>query len=218
MRLYILALVPVCLTLLVLALAAQTPNTANLGLVGNRFKPLAFDQMTPEQKTMTMNLLTGERRGMGGPFNVLLRSPEMGDLAQKLGAQVRFHSSLPPRLNELAIILTARYWTAQYEWRAHKAAALQAGLSPAIVDAIAAGKRPASMQADEQALYNFGDELLKTKHVSDATFQAAIKAFGERGVVDAIGVMGYYQLVSMILNVDRYPLPEGAKPELQPLQ
>jgi len=218
MRLYILALVPVCLTLLVLALAAQTPNTANLGLVGNRFKPLAFDQMTPEQKTMTMNLLTGERRGMGGPFNVLLRSPEMGDLAQKLGAQVRFHSSLPPRLNELAIILTARYWTAQYEWRAHKAAALQAGLSPAIVDAIAAGKRPASMQPDEQALYNFGDELLKRKHVSDATFQAAIKAFGERGVVDAIGVMGYYQLVSMILNVDRYPLPEGAKPELQPLQ
>src|SRR6266516_5108217 len=138
MRLYIFALVPVCLTLLVLALAAQTPNTANLGLVGNRFKPLTFDEMTPEQKTMTMNLLTGERRGMGGPFNVLLRSPEMGDLAQKLGAQVRFHSSLPPRLNELAIILTARYWTAQYEWRAHKAASLPAGLRPANVDAIPA--------------------------------------------------------------------------------
>src|SRR5262249_9090461 len=157
-------------------------------------------------------------RGMGGPFNVLLRSPELGDLAQQLGAQVRFHSSLSRKLNEFAIIMTARYWTAQYEWYAHKRAALEAGLSPAIVDAVAAGKRPASMQADEEAIYTFSDEILKTKQVSDATFQAAIKAFGERGVVDLIGVIGYYQLVSMVLNVDRYPLPEGAKPELVALK
>ena len=218
MRAYIFVLMPACLGLLALALAGQGPNTANLGLVGNRFKPLTFDQMTPEQKTMTINLLTGERRGMGGPFNVLLRSPEMGDLAQKLGAQVRFHSSLPQRLNELAIIITARYWTAQYEWNAHKRAALQAGVSPATVEAIAAGKRPTSMQPEETILYNFCDELLKKKHVSDATFQAAVNKFGERGVVDAIGVVGYYQIVSMLLNVDRYPLAEGVKPELQPLQ
>jgi 4-carboxymuconolactone decarboxylase len=197
---------------------AQTPSTPNLNLVGDRFKPLTYAQLTPAQKSMADHLLAGERRGIGGPFNVLLRSPELGDLAQQLGAQVRFHSSLPRKLNEFAIIITARYWTAQYEWYAHKRLALEAGLSPAIVDAVAAGKRPASMQADEEAIYTFSDEILKTKQVSDATFQAAVKAFGERGVVDLIGVIGYYQLVSMVLNVDRYPLPDGAKPELAALR
>jgi 4-carboxymuconolactone decarboxylase len=196
---------------------AAAPNPRDVKLAGDRFKPLTYDQMSPGQKTMIENLLAGERRGTGGPFNILLRSPEIGDLAQKLGAGVRFHSSLPPRLNELGIIITARYWTAQFEWNAHKRAALAAGVSPAIVDAIAAGQRPASMQPDEEAVYNFGTELLRTKQVSDATFQAATKALGERGVVDLISVMGYYQLVSMLLNVDRYPLGDGVKPELKPL-
>lgn len=196
---------------------AAAPNPRDVKLAGDRFKPLTYDQMSPGQKTMIENLLAGERRGTGGPFNILLRSPEIGDLAQKLGAGVRFHSSLPPRLNELGIIITARYWTAQFEWNAHKRAALAAGVSPAIVDAIAAGQRPASMKPDEEAVYNFGTELLRTKQVSDATFQAATKALGERGVVDLISVMGYYQLVSMLLNVDRYPLGDGVKPELKPL-
>jgi 4-carboxymuconolactone decarboxylase len=196
---------------------AAAPNPRDVVLAGDRFKPLKYDQMTPAQKTMIENLLAGERRGTGGPFNVLLRSPEIGDLAQKLGAGVRFHSSLPPKLNELGIIVTARYWTAQFEWNAHKRAALAAGLDPAIVDAIAAGKRPAKMQPDEDAIYTFGTELLRTKQVSDATFQTAVKAVGERGVVDLISVMGYYQLVSMLLNVDRYPLGAGVQSELKPL-
>ncbi len=130
---------------------------------------------------------------------------------------MRFHSSIPSRLNEMAIIITARYWTAQYEWNAHKRAALAAGLNPAIVDAIATGKRPASLQPDEDAVYTFCTEVLATKHVSDATFAAAKKAVGERGIVDLIGVMGWYQMVSMALNVDRYPLGEGVQPELKPL-
>ncbi len=197
---------------------AQTPRPPALNLVGDRFKPLTYDQMTPAQKTMADHLLAGERRGMGGPFNVLLRSPEMGDLAQQLGAQVRFHSSLSRKLNELAILITARHWTAQYQWYAHKRLALEAGLSPAIVDAVAAGKRPASMQPDEEAVYNFCTELLNTKQVSDGAFRAAVNAFGERGVVDLIGVSGYYGLVSMVLNVDRYPLPDGVKPELVALR
>jgi 4-carboxymuconolactone decarboxylase len=197
---------------------AQTPSTPKLTLAGNRFKPLTYEQLTPAQKTMADHLLAGERRGANGPFNVLLRSPEVGDLAQQLGAQVRFHSSLPKKLNEFAIIITARHWTAQYEWYAHKRAALEAGLSPAIVDAVMAGRRPSSMQPDEETIYKFSDELLTTKQVSDGTFQAAVKAFGERGVVDLIGVIGYYQLVSMILNVDQYPLPDGAKPELAALR
>ena len=107
--------------------------------------------MTPEQKQLTDHILNSERKSMGGPFNALLRSPEMGDLAQQLGAYIRFRTSLPHRLNEMAIIMTARVWTAQYEWYAHKTLALEAGLNPAIVDAIAEGKRPASMQPDEEA-------------------------------------------------------------------
>jgi len=200
---------------LIAAQTPQTPDTSNLGLVGDRFKPLTWDQMTAEQKTMTMNLLTGPRRGLGGPFNVLLRSPEMGDLAQKLGEYARFRPAVPAKLRELSIIVTARHWTAQYEWNAHRNAAAQAGLSADIITAIANRKHPAGMQPDEEAVYNFANELLETKQVSDATFKAVVDRFGEKGVVDIIGVMGYYQMVSMLLNVDRYPLANGATPELK---
>jgi len=194
---------------------AQTPNTANLGLVGDRFKPLTWDQMTPEQKTMTTNLLNGPRQGLGGPFNVLLRSPEMGDLAQKLGEYARFRPAVPAKLRELAIIITARHWTAQYEWNAHRRAAAQAGLSADVIEAIANRKRPAKLLPDEEVVYNFATELLETKQVRDETFKAAVDKFGEKGVVDIIGVMGYYQMVSMLLNVDRYPLGAGVQPELK---
>jgi len=197
---------------------AQAPATRDLHLRGDRFQPLTYDKLTPEQKAMVEHLLAGERGGMNGPFNVTLRSPEMGDVAQKLGAQLRFHSSLPNRLNEMAILMTARFWNAQYEWSAHKKNALTAGLSPAVIESIATGKRPASMQPDEEAVYNFGDELLRTREVSDRVFKAAVDRFGERGVVDLTGVMGYYCFVSMMLNIDRYPLPDGEKPELKPLR
>src|SRR5580692_3706571 len=203
--------------LFLVGLAAAQAPTRDLHLVGDRFKPLTYDQMTPAQQTMTEHLLTGERGGMTGPFNVLLRSPEMGDAVQKLGAQVRYHSSLAPRLNEFAIIITGRFWNAQYEWYAHKRLALQAGLKADIVDALAAGRRPQAMQPDEEAVYNFVTELLRTKQVTDATFNAARDKLGERSVVDLIGVVGYYGLVSMVLNVDRYPLPPGVQPELKPL-
>jgi 4-carboxymuconolactone decarboxylase len=173
--------------------------------------------MTPPQKKMFENLISGERRGAAGPFNVLLRSPEMGDLAQQFGASMRFHSSMPPKLNELAIIITARHWTSHYEWYAHRRAAANNGLSESIIQAIATGKRPTGMNADEETVYNFCTELLTTKQVSDKTFEATKAKFGERGVVDLIGVTGYYQLVSMLLNTDKYPLPDGVQPELKPL-
>jgi len=196
---------------------AQAPATRDLNLRGDRFKPLTYDQLTPEQKTLVEHLYAGERGGMNGPFNVLLRSPEVGDQAQKLGAQLRFHSSLNARQRELAIIMTARAWTAQYEWTAHSRLALQAGINKAAVDAIATGKRPTGLQPDEQVVYNFCDELLKTHQVSDAAFHAAVEKLGERGVVDMTALVGYYHLVSMLLNIDRYPLADNAKPELKPL-
>jgi 4-carboxymuconolactone decarboxylase len=212
------------MTILAGIAGAQAPGASPGGtaapqftLTGDRFKPLTWDEMNPAQKTMIQHLLSGDRRGVGGPFNILLRSPEMGDLAQQFGASMRFHSSMPPRLNEFAIILTARFWTAQYEWNAHRRAAAQAGLSEDIIQAVAAGKRPAKMAADEETVYNFCTELLKTHQVADATFQATVKAFGEKGVVDIMGVIGWYQFVSMMLNVDRYPLGPGVQPELKPL-
>ena len=197
---------------------AQRPDPRSIQLRGNRFKPLTYDEMTPAQKKMVEHLIAGPRGGVNGPFNVLLRSPEIGDLGQEFGGAARFKSSLPQRLYERAILVTARHWTAQYEWQAHHRSALQAGLSPAICDAIAQGRRPASMQKDEQALYDFVSELLNTKQVSDATFAAAKNVFGERGIVDIIAVTGWYNIVSMMLNVDRYPVAEGTQPELKALQ
>jgi|KBSMisStandDraft_5_1062788.scaffolds.fasta_scaffold323826_2 4-carboxymuconolactone decarboxylase len=196
---------------------AQRPDPRTIQLRGNRFKPLKYDEMTPAQKAMVEHLIAGPRGGVNGPFNVLLRSPEIGDLGQEFGGAARFKSSLPQRLYELAILVTARHWTAQYEWQAHHRSALQAGLSAAICDAIAAGRRPASMQKDEEAVYDFVSQLLNTKQVSDAAFSAAKNAFGEKGVVDIIAVTGWYSIVSMMLNVDQYPVNEGTQPELKPI-
>ena len=195
--------------------AQPKPDPKNIKFRGDRFKPLTWEEMTPAQHTMMEDLFSGPRGGADGPFNVLLRSPEMGNIAQQFGASMRFNQNMPRKLNELAIIITGRYWTAQYEWYAHKRAALAAGLNPAIVDAIAEGRRPAGMQKDEEAVYTFCTEVLNTKHVSDATFAMAKDAVGEKGIVDLMGVMSWYQMVSMLLNVDRYPLPAGVQPELK---
>ena len=198
--------------------AKQAPDPHTLVLVGDRFKPLKYDEMTPEQKTMIDHLLAGERGGAGGPFNVLLRSPEVGDLGAQFGGAMRFRTGLPGNVREVIIIMTGRYWMAQYEWNAHKAAALQNGVSPAIVDAIATGKRPAGMPPEMELAYNLIDELLTTHQVTDAAFKVAKEKYGERGVVDMIALSGWYGLVSMLLNVDRYPLPDGVQPGLKPLE
>ncbi len=196
---------------------AQAPTARELHLRGDRFKPLTYDALTSDQKALVEDVLSGERGTLDGPFNVTLRSPVMGDKAQKLGAELRFHSSLPNRLVELAILMTARFWSSQYEWSAHRKLALAAGLSQGTIEAIGSGKRPSALQPDEEIVYNFANELFRTKQVSDAVFRAAVDKFGERGAVDLTGVMGYYCFVSMMLNIDRYPLPDGDKAELKAL-
>ncbi len=210
-------LLPCTLFVAGLAVAQAPVTTSNLQLRGDRFKPLTYDQMTPPQKALIDHLLAGDRGTVTGPFNVLLRSPEMGDLAQKFGAEMRYHSSIPRKLNEFAILITARFWTSQYEWYAHRRDGLKYGLDPALVDSLASGRRPSPMEPDEAIIYTFCNELLATHQVSDATFKATASRFGERGVVDLIGTMGYYNMVSMLLNTDRYPLPDGVKPALKPL-
>jgi 4-carboxymuconolactone decarboxylase len=188
-----------------------------LNMRGNRFTPLTWDTLTQGQKAMVKSVLDGKRGSMQGPYNVLLRSPELGDLAQKFGAQTRFNSSLPLALNELTILLVARYWTAQFVWWAHKTIAIEAGLDRELIDAVAQRLAPnnmLSLDAKTLAVYTFCNELLQSKKVSDETYAMLVAQVGERGAVDLMGTMSYYTLVSMCLNVDQYPLPEGAKAEL----
>src|ERR1700758_3013008 len=153
-----------------------------------RFKELSPATMTPEQKKVADAIQSGPRgAGLRGPFNALLRSPEICDLVQRVGAYVRYSSAIPPRLNEMAIIMAGRKWTAQYEFYAHRRLALEAGVETEICDALAGGTRPAAMQADEAEIYDFCTELLGTGHVSDGNFKKIADRFGERGVIDLIG-------------------------------
>jgi len=185
---------------------------------GPRLKELTPETMTPEQRKVADAIQSGPRgAGLRGPFNALLRSPELCDAVQKVGEYVRFKSSLPAKLNELAIIIAGRHWTAQYEFYAHRRLALQAGLRAEIADAVAAGARPDEMDDDEAIVYDFATELLRTGQVSDAVYQRAADRFGERGVVDLVGAAGYYSLVSLVLNVAQVPLPPGEPEPLKPL-
>jgi 4-carboxymuconolactone decarboxylase len=209
----------ILVTALLFATAAfPLAQVKDLNLRGDRFAPLKAEQLTAEQKTMVADLLSGTRTSLNGPFNALLRSPDMGNRSQKLGEYVRFRTSVPRRLNEMAILMTAAWWSSQYEWYAHKTLALDAGLGAAVADDLQAGRRPSAMRPDETVIYNFCTELRDRRRVSDATFKAAVDLLGEKGVVDLIATMGYYDLVSMVLNVDRYPLPDGVQAELKPLR
>jgi 4-carboxymuconolactone decarboxylase len=210
--------------------AASSPTPDQLrqavaGLRGGRIKrPASYDELTSEQKAFVSSVLSGPRRGLDGSLGVMIASPAFADLMQKTVAYARFagrdgYSSLTPKLSELAIIMGARAWTAQYAWYVHRRAAVDAGLTVALVEAIRDGRRPARMQPDEEAVYNFCTELLTSRAVSDATFQRARSVLGgDRGVVDLVGTLGAYQVVAMMMVVDQFPLPDGAAPELKPLQ
>ena len=185
--------------------------------MAERFPPLALEDMTPEQKPVAEAIMSGPRGGLRGPFQTWLRSPVLADRLQKVGEYLQFNSSLDRRLNEFAILITARHWTAQFEWYAHHRLALAAGLKPEIAADLAVGRRPAGMSEDEAAVYDFCTELRATSRVSDATFARAIGLFGEQGVVDLIAVNGYYDVVSMTLNVAEVALPDGEPEPLKPL-
>ena len=185
---------------------AQTP----------RFKPLIESEMTEAQQKAARDIASGPRGRLNpdGPNALLLRSPELMSRNQKVGEYLRYQSSLPLRLNEFAILITARQWDAQIEWFVHHPLALKAGLAPAVAADLAQGKRPAGMQDDEAIVYQFCKELHETKRVSDPTFKAMLDKFGERGVIDLIGLTGYYTMLAMVLNVAQQPLPGGAPPPL----
>src|SRR4051812_23512059 len=197
---------------------------------GERFPILHPDQMNADQKKLLDALLAGPRGGgntspeavqnilHNGPFNAWMRSPDLGNRLQNVGAYIRYRTALPLRLNEFAILITAREWTSQYEWYAHYPLAMKAGLPASVAAELAQGRRPEGMSEDQRIVYAFCTELHRNHFVSDATFAAAKQRFGEQGVVDLIAVSGYYVTVSMTLNTAQVGLPEGVAPPLPELK
>ena len=176
-----------------------------------RLPPLAEDSLSDRQKEVYSAIASGPRGSVRGPFPAWIRSPELADRGQKLGEFCRFGTSFEPRLAELAILMCARFWTAQYEWYAHARLAREGGLSDSVIDAIAKRERP-QMADDEAAVHDFCQELHRDHTVSDATYTKVIELFGERGAVELIGISGYYTMVSMTLNVAEIQIPEGETP------
>ena len=180
-----------------------------------RLPPIPQDQWTEAQREAVAEF--SEVRGqLSGPWHAILRSPGMLNPARSLSDYLRFNSSLPPRLSEFVILITAREWTAQYEWYAHHRLAMRGGLSPEIAAALAEGRRPEGMAADEEAVYDFCIELHRNRSVSDATYARALEQVGEQGIMDMIGLSGWYTLVSMVLNTARVPAPPDATERLEP--
>ena len=193
----------------VVATAAPEFNTR-----GNRFRPLGYTELTPGQRVYADREIAAGRKPETGPFNIYLRSPEMADLSRPLSDYLRFKAPTPRKLKEIAIMLTARYWGGQYVWYSHRQQALDAGLSPAFIAALAAGERPASMSADEATTYDFVTQLLTTRQTSDTNFQAMAALVGERGIVELVALMGQYTGLTLLFVVDRYPVPAGAPDEV----
>lgn len=177
-----------------------------------RLPALALENFTPEQQALVAAINSGPRGRFSntGPFAVFLHAPTFGLLAQQLGGHLRFKTSLPPRLSEFAILCTGQYWKAQYEWHVHASIAAQQGVKEATIRALKAGRTPKSAPRDEMAIYTFAKELYATRRVSDATYARVQKVLGDAGMVELVGILGYYVLISMTLNVFRMPLPEGA--------
>lgn len=199
--------------LLVLVCGALMPAVSGAQA---RMPAIPADKLTDAQKQAIADFKAARGAELSGPFVPMLRSPEVMTRARAMGDYLRYKSTLPPRLSEFAILITAREWAQSYEWYAHYPLAVKGGLKPEIAAAVAEGRRPEGMAADETALYDFCTELHRNRSVSDATYARAIAAFGEQGVIDAVGISGYYTLIAMVLNTARVPVPAGEKPALAP--
>jgi 4-carboxymuconolactone decarboxylase len=199
-------------TILMLAIAVSAP--ARQANAQDRMPPIPVEKMTAAQRAAVAEFKAARSADVSGPFIPLLRSPEVMNRARAMGDYLRYKSALPPRLSEFIILLTARRWTQQYEWNAHQALAIQGGLRADIVAAVAESRRPERLADDEEAVYALWDELQRNQSVSDTTYARAVAKLGEQGVVDALGITGYYTMLAMVLNTARTPLPPGVAPPL----
>lgn len=187
----------------------MTSKQMNFTVAPERMPAISPEKMTEAQKRAAAELTAGPRGEVKGPFVALLRSPEFMSRVQKVGEYLRFICPLDKRINEFAAIIAARHWNQQFEWWAHYRQALEAGIKREIADAIAEGRRPTGMAEDEEIVYDLLTEVLNNKGASDATYARAVAKFGEGGVIDVLGVAGYYALLAMVMNVARTGVPEG---------
>jgi 4-carboxymuconolactone decarboxylase len=176
-----------------------------------RLPDLAPETLSPAQRKVHDAIVAGPRGVVQGPLKVWLNSAELASRAQELGAFCRYHTSLPKRLSELAIIITGAHWKAGFEWFVHAPEAINAGIDPAVVDAIHAGREPVFAKADEAALYAFTRELLENRKISEATYRRTVAELGEVGAVELVGVLGYYALISMTIVAFEVPVPDGER-------
>jgi len=177
-----------------------------------RYRDITPAEMTPAQRRVHDLIIAGRRGRFGGPFQLLIRAPEICEHAAKLGEHLRWGTSLPDRLSELAIITTAKFWRAQYEWYAHAPLAEKAGVSSDAVEAIRSGGTPSFEQPDEALVYGICTELFNTQRLSDASFKGAVATLGETGLTEVIAIIGYYTLIGNTLNVFQVAVPEGTTP------
>jgi 4-carboxymuconolactone decarboxylase len=203
------------LVLLFLDVAAAVAQTADKP---RRFSEYTYEQLDEKQKAVADVMKKKTLSGISGPNNVLLRSPALAENVMRFNDQLRYNTSVPLRLNELAILLVARNWNSQFEWGLHVPAARKAGLSEAVINDLTEGRRPASMQPDENIVYDFVTELLTNKAVSDEVFAKAKAAFSEQQVVDLIGVTGFYTMLAMVLNTAEIQLPAAAAAAVKPFK
>ena len=181
----------------------------------DRLPPIPADRQTPEQRKAAEAFRANRKQDVFGPFVPLHRSPEVMLRAMAMGDYLRYRTVFPTKLNEFIILITARHFTQQYEWYVHYPIAIKEGVSRDVADAVADGRRPAGMAPDEELIHDFCSELLQNHSVSDATYARALSRFGEQGVIELVGVVGYYTFQSMVLNTARTPVPPNA-PLLKP--
>ena len=191
-----------------LALASAIATSAH---AAERLPTIPPAQYTDEQRRAAEEFVAARKVPVFGPFEPLMHSPQVMSQARSMGDYLRYHSAIGNTLSELAILVTAREWSQDYEWYVHQPIALKAGIKPEITAAIADGRRPAGMSDDEEIVYDFSTELHRNKRVSDLTFERAEKRFGKKGIVDLTGINAYYALLAMQLNVAQYALPQGGK-------
>jgi 4-carboxymuconolactone decarboxylase len=174
-----------------------------------RYRELQQGELDEAQRRVWADVVAGPRGSVPPPAHVWLQSPGLADHAHKLGAHVRFGTQFTPRQTEIAILVTARYWTAQFEWSAHVRLAQRAGVPQAVIDAIAQRRPPEFSDPDDALVYDFCHAYFENHRVDDPTFEKVRARFGDRGAVDLTGLIGYYSFVSVTLNVYQVPVPPG---------
>jgi 4-carboxymuconolactone decarboxylase len=200
-----------------LGLASPASAAAAAGdAPADRMPPISADKWTDAQKKAALEITSGPRKELVGPFIPLLRSPEYMSRLQRVGEYLRYNTKLGPAISEFIILLMSRQWTQQFEWYSHQALALKADIKPETIKSIADGQRPVAMSPDQEAVYEFVTEIRLHQSVSDPTYERILNRFGEQGVIDIAGLCGYYTTLAMLMNVARTPLPPGTPLPLAP--